>query len=475
MTGLIGLAIIAVYWIFTNISWASKQGPSEMWTNAMHVQSENHAREYLIENGFSEEIQVDIDQDDVTYMIDSAAWNELSGLEDVFSVDPLPYLNEGKKAYWYQYTAPFVVTLNGEKIGTGTIYPIVIWNPKKGLTYQEIQSAGYREFVRFDLSPELAVQMTKPVSSSPEYGQWCYDPADMLTAEVEARLTAYNTQWNERYGSVTAVAAIEDFVEPDSIADFALQFRTDWGLDAGDMLLLIYNNGNACYWMYSPIMEITFGPDVLSNILDTGFEADPGDDSGDSALLNFFAALDDCYSTAYENTDYTMPTGSVLSELPISGPLNLSFSSGAGAWGTSLLLNRDGSFEGGYMDSDMGDQGNGYPYGTTYMCAFNGYFDSITQINDYSYSLTLKEVNMANEREGEWIEDGFRYITTEPIGMEQGKSFILYTPDAPIGKLSSEFLEWWPWGYTQEGDLMDTLSCYGLYNEEMGYGFFSYD
>ena len=139
ITGLLGLAIIAVYWIFTNFSWASKRGPSEMWTNAMHVQSENAAREYLIEKGLSEEIQVDINQDDVTYVVNSAAWDKLSGLDELFSENPLPYLREGKNAYWYQYTAPFVVTLNGENIGSGTIYPVVIWNPKKGLTYQEIQ------------------------------------------------------------------------------------------------------------------------------------------------------------------------------------------------------------------------------------------------------------------------------------------------------------------------------------------------
>ena len=331
ITGLLGLAIIAVYWIFTNFSWASKRGPSEMWTNAMHVQSENAAREYLIEKGLSEEIQVDINQDDVTYVVNSAAWDKLSGLDELFSENPLPYLREGKNAYWYQYTAPFVVTLNGENIGSGTIYPVVIWNPKKGLTYQEIQSTGCREFTRFDLSTELTAQIMKTVPSSPKYGQWCYDPEDMITSEVEARLSAYNTRWEENYDSVTAVAAIEDSVESDAIADFALQFSSSWGLGADDMLLLIYNNGNSCYWIYSPAMEAVFGPDTLSNILDTEFEADPGDDSGDSALLNFFEALDSCYSIAYESIGEGA-NETAGSEYPAEDDSTFHFSSITGSW-----------------------------------------------------------------------------------------------------------------------------------------------
>ena len=37
------------------------------------------------------------------------------------------------------------------------------------------------------------------------------------------------------------------------------------------------------------------------------------------------------------------------------------FSSGAGGWATELKVYADGTFEGHYYDSDMGDRGNGYP------------------------------------------------------------------------------------------------------------------
>ena len=39
------------------------------------------------------------------------------------------------------------------------------------------------------------------------------------------------------------------------------------------------------------------------------------------------------------------------------------FGSGVGAWCTTLQIQPDGSFEGQYHDSDMGDTGDGYPNG----------------------------------------------------------------------------------------------------------------
>ena len=44
-------------------------------------------------------------------------------------------------------------------------------------------------------------------------------------------------------------------------------------------------------------------------------------------------------------------------KLPDVFPLEFVFSSGAGAWRTAIVLNQDGSFNGAYLDSDMGDRG----------------------------------------------------------------------------------------------------------------------
>jgi len=185
--------------------------------------------------------------------------------------------------------------------------------------------------------------------------------------------------------------------------------------------------------------------------------------------------------------------------LPFDTPMKLWFGSGAGAWRTILTLHPDGSFEGDYSDSDMGDGGESYPNGTQYVCRFHGRFGNITQKTSASWSMTLDEMVIdAGHPVGEvWIEDGVRYIASSPYGMdgkdgkslEPGARFMLYTPDAKgyapgdelygmresddYDSVMYQFWTWWPnkHGWEVVGD---TLDSYGLCNMETGYGFFDF-
>lgn len=180
----------------------------------------------------------------------------------------------------------------------------------------------------------------------------------------------------------------------------------------------------------------------------------------------------------------TVNTGSyekepvILNEakLPDVFPLEFVFSSGAGAWRTAIVLNQDGSFNGAYLDSDMGDRGDDYPKGTHYICDFSGQFDNISQIDSHTYSMTLSKITAEKEKGEEWIEDGILNKYSEPYGMEDGTEYLLYTPDTKIAEVPEEFLKWYPgWNFVDEdGNHSDTLSCYGIYNIKMGYGFFVY-
>ena len=108
----------------------------------------------------------------------------------------------------------------------------------------------------------------------------------------------------------------------------------------------------------------------------------------------------------------------VPAELPDVFPMELIFSSGAGAWRTTLTLNRDGSFSGSFRDSDMGDRTDDYTNGTVYICDFSGQFGDIKQLDSCTYSMELEELTAQKTKAGEWIEDGYRYIC------------LLYTSDA---------------------------------------------
>ena len=171
-------------------------------------------------------------------------------------------------------------------------------------------------------------------------------------------------------------------------------------------------------------------------------------------------------------------TAETVSALPLpeGQPLEMMFCSGAGAWSTDLTLSPDGSFEGTYHDSDMGVSGEGFPNGTVYLCTFQGRFGSIKKLDDSTYVMTLQELNITTSHGiGEtWIEDGVRYVSSEAYGLNGGTGFLFYTPEAPVSELPQAFLNWFSGPYDRSSlTETGTLSHYGLYNKNMGCGFFS--
>lgn len=149
------------------------------------------------------------------------------------------------------------------------------------------------------------------------------------------------------------------------------------------------------------------------------------------------------------------------------------FSSGAGAWSTSLSLNKSASFSGDFHDSEMGSMADEYPHGTVYISIFNGEFTNIEKINDYSYKMTLTRIETRDKIDKEWIDNQIRYVATTPYGLEGGTEFILYLPNTPISELSEDFLYWWPLKFEHNQTPKTTLSCYGILNAATNDGFFT--
>ena len=170
----------------------------------------------------------------------------------------------------------------------------------------------------------------------------------------------------------------------------------------------------------------------------------------------------------------TSSTADIVEEtltLPADMPSVFSFSSGAGGWSTTVTFRPDGSFVGVYSDSDLGTTDEDYPHGTAYYCNFSGKLEVTEKLDEYSYGLKLVTLN--KEKGEEYIEEGIRYVPSEPYGMEKGKNYILYLPDTPLEGLSEEFLLWWPGRYDMDNQDQTTLNCFGMYNKETEYGFFS--
>lgn len=146
--------------------------------------------------------------------------------------------------------------------------------------------------------------------------------------------------------------------------------------------------------------------------------------------------------------------------------LDMYFSSGAGAWGTSLSIDGTGFFSGDFHDSNMGETGYGYPNGTCYVCDFDGKF-KVTNIGTYSINLEMTSLNTDVYEGQSWISNGILYIGSGAYGLQGGQEFILYIPGTPISMLPSEVLSW-NYGLSDQR----TLSGYALYNVTMGCAFF---
>ena len=150
------------------------------------------------------------------------------------------------------------------------------------------------------------------------------------------------------------------------------------------------------------------------------------------------------------------------------------FSSGAGGWHTELTIDSDGTFQGTYMDSDMGDIGDTYPNGTLYYCNFTGSFDDLEKIDELTYKMKLASLTSEQEPEKEEIIDGTRYIYSTANGLDGGEDFYLYLPGSVLAELPEDYLNWV--GYHNLENTTDTeLPFYGLFNVNTGDGFSSYE
>ena len=117
------------------------------------------------------------------------------------------------------------------------------------------------------------------------------------------------------------------------------------------------------------------------------------------------------------------------------------FSSGVGAWNTELTMGEKGTFTGNYHDSEMGETGEGYPDGTVYGCMFHGQFSDPQQVDDNTWTVKVS-VELDEGQVPEAIEDGIRYVTAKPYGLEKAESVTIWLPETPVAGLPEAFMIW---------------------------------
>lgn len=154
--------------------------------------------------------------------------------------------------------------------------------------------------------------------------------------------------------------------------------------------------------------------------------------------------------------------------------INFTLETGARASCTTLKIAQDGSFSGNYSDHDMADVGTNYPNGTNYSCSFSGKFTELKKTGDYEYTMKCESlIQEGNVGDIEIGEEGLRYVTSSPFGLENADEIKLYLPGKDVNELPEKFKEWVGRPLNIDFESVDVLTMYGLYNVKDEQGFFS--
>jgi len=93
---------------------------------------------------------------------------------------------------------------------------------------------------------------------------------------------------------------------------------------------------------------------------------------------------------------------------------------------TTLTMGQAGGFSGQYIRHKPGETGTNYSKGTIYLCNFTGRFANAVDNGDNTYTLELIDLNPSTEPGNTVYRDGYRYIATEPYGLEGTSTVEVY-------------------------------------------------
>lgn len=102
--------------------------------------------------------------------------------------------------------------------------------------------------MRANRAPDVPTTGTTALDTSlstAAYENWLWDEADVFSSSEEKKICLYNANWDKRYSSLVAVAAVKD--AGGDIAEYAYELGNDIGLGQGDALLVLDIGGKDAY------------------------------------------------------------------------------------------------------------------------------------------------------------------------------------------------------------------------------------
>ncbi len=138
------------------------------------------------------------------------------------------------------------------------------------------------------LDPSLSVE---------SYTTWIWDEAEVLSDSQEKEICLYNANWDRRYGSLIAVAAVKG-PEAD-LGEYAYELGNEIGLGQNDALLVLDIGGKSCWLATGNNFSTMLPDDQVSIYLNDYLSEDFFRSAYGSGVLKLFQALNDRYYDLY--------------------------------------------------------------------------------------------------------------------------------------------------------------------------------
>lgn len=145
--------------------------------------------------------------------------------------------------------------------------------------------------------PHSATAELDTTLATQAYETWIWDEAEVLSDRTEQWICTYNANWDSRYSSLVAIAAVEQ-VEGD-LADYAYDLGNEIGLGENDAILVM-DIGNRDVWLatgtrFADLLD----SGQVTNLLDDYLYDDFMARDYDNGVLSLYAALNEVYVAAY--------------------------------------------------------------------------------------------------------------------------------------------------------------------------------
>lgn len=109
----------------------------------------------------------------------------------------------------------------------------------------------------------------------------------------------------------------------------------------------------------------------------------------------------------------------------------------------------------------------------SYLCDFKGKFTAPEQINEYTWSVKIESLELANEPGTSEMKEDSVWHYSDPYGLTDADEILFYLPNAPIAELPEDFKSWAA-AYSGNMSIQALLPFYGLYNLNGRQGFSSH-